>query len=161
MCQLCGGSHDLALVERPAHRLAGLFWEGSPEMAAEGAIVPLMARVGAASLASPGLWRSPLVCLTWSVGDDDIRHFVGFSPDEGAADPNGFEAIDLPRMEFATRWHSPQDGAVTQSYLRMFEMLPALARRWDSTGFHQREEYPPDTDPAAATSMRLMLPVAA
>ncbi len=159
MCRLCGGAHDASLIGRPAHRLAGHVWQGA-EDASAAAMPALLAQARAAADAASPLWRSPIVCLTWSF-DEELRHFAGFALDEGAKAPGGLETVDLPELEFVSRWHGPGDGAVVMSYAAMFELLPAFDRRWSTAHFHHREEYAPDAEPDIAGAMRLMLPVAA
>jgi hypothetical protein len=158
MCQICGGAHDAALVTRPAHRLAGFSWLGDADDAGD-AMRSLLGRAREAADAASPLWRSPTVCLTWSL-EDDTRHFAGFALDEGA-DALGLDTVELPEMEFLSRWHGEGDGAVVMSYAAMFEILPSLSRSWETQHFHHREEYPVDVDPASATAMRIMLPVKA
>lgn len=161
MCDRCGlpGSHGIGLSERPAHRLAGRFWEGGHAEAADGAIRPLIEEMKSVSAGRSGLWRSPIVGLTWNDRPDGFRYFVGIAVDDGEESPPGFDVLQLPEMTFASSWHGPEDGGVVQHYLGMIEWIADMGMKRNATQFHQREEYPPDVDLAGPPALRLMIPV--
>jgi predicted transcriptional regulator YdeE len=161
MCDRCGvmGSHDISLSERPAHRLVGRFWEGSNAQAASGAIHPLIEGMKQVSASRSGLWRSPIVGLSWNDRPDGFRYFVGIAVEEGEAPGTGLEILDMPEMTLASSWHGAEDGNVVEHYLRMIEWLSDMGLQRDFSQFHQREEYPPDIDLAAPLTLRLMMPV--
>jgi hypothetical protein len=160
MCDRCGagfGSHAIALSERPAHRLGGWYWEGSHREARDGALKPLLLRARALSeTASGGLWRSPIVGLTWNDRPDGFRYFVGIAGDDAPADGAG---LDVPELTYASSWHGPDDGSVVEHYLRMIEWIGDEGHRRDTGHFAQREEYPNDYDPEQPPTLRLLLPV--
>jgi hypothetical protein len=164
MCDRCGfgaGAHAISLAERPAHRLVGWFWEGSHAQARDGAIKPVIRRARELSERSSGLWRSPIVGLTWNagVGNDRpgfFRYFVGIAGDDA---PAGGTALDLPEMIFASSWHGADDGGVVEHYMRMIEWIGDEGHARDTVHFAQREEYPNDYDPDGPLSLRLLLPV--
>lgn len=163
MCDFCGvmGSHAIALSERPAHRLAGRFWQGSNEEAAAGAINPLIEEMKGVSARRPGLWKSPIVGLCWNDGEDGFRYFVGIAVEQGETPQEGLETLDLPEMTLASSWHGAGDGHVVRHYLHMIDWIGDQGLRRDFTHFDQREEYPPDVDLDAPPALRLMMPVAA
>lgn len=169
MCDRCGfgsGAHAIGLTERPAHRLVGYVWEGSHAEARDGALKPVIRRARTLSEQTQGLWRSPIVGLTWNarVGNaragndspDGFRYFVGIAGEDA---PEGGSAVDLPEMEFASSWHGPDDGGVVEHYMRMIEWIDDEGHVRDTTRFAQREEYPSDYDPDGPLSLRLLLPV--
>lgn len=161
MCDRCGlgsGAHAIALTGRPAHRLVGYVWEGSHAEARDGAVKPVIRRVRALSGRMQGLWRSPIVGLTWNDRPGGFRYFVGIA---GEAAPEDGAAVDLPEMEFASSWHGPDDGGVVEHYLRMIEWIGDEGLSRDGARFDQREEYPNDHDPDDPLSLRLLLPVKA
>ncbi len=166
MCDRCGlgaGAHLVALSERPAHRLVGWAWEGTHEEARGGAIRPLLLRARDLSERTQGLWRSPIVGLTWNGrpgndGPGGFRYFAGIAGD--APPPDGV-ALDLPEMTFASSWHGPEDGSVVEHYMRMIEWIGDEGLSRDGARFDQREEYPNDHDPDGPLSLRLLLPVKA
>jgi hypothetical protein len=159
MCDRCGfgtGSHAITLSERPAHRLVGWFWEGSHAEARDGALRPLILKAKTFSEASSGLWRSPIVGLTWNSRPDGFRYFVGIAGEDA---PDGGESLDLPEMTFASSWHGPEDGSVVEHYMMMIEWIGSEGHSRDNEHFAQREEYPNDYDPDAPPALRLLLPV--
>ena len=170
MCDRCGafgaGAHGISLSERPAHRLVGYRWEGTHAEARRGAIRPLIVKAKDLSERQAGLWRSPIVGLTWNglagaglsenAGSDGFRYFVGIA---GDVEPADGIAIDLPEMTFASSWHGPDDGEVVEHYMRMIEWVGDEGLTRDSAHFAQREEYPVDYDPDGPLSLRLLLPV--
>lgn len=159
MCDRCGsgaGAHDIALTERPAHRLVGYFWEGTFAQAREGAVQPVLLKARALSDSVSGLWRSPIVGLSWNDRPDGFRYFAGIVGEDA---PEGGGAIDLPEMTFASSWHGADDGEVVQHYMRMIEWMGDESLSRDTERFAQREEYPNDYDPAAPLSLRLLLPI--
>lgn len=164
MCDRCGGfgaTHAVSLSERPAHRLVGWFWEGSHARMREGALKPLLLRAREFSTRSSGLWRSPIVALSWSgpagkYGPGGLRCFAGIAGEDA---PQGGAAIDLPEMTFASSWHGPEDGSVVEHYARMIEWIGEQGLARDAAHFGQREEYPNDHDPDGPLSLRLLLPV--
>jgi len=162
MCDRCGipGSHAFALTERPAHRLAGHMWEGTHAEAAAGAIHPLILEMKAASQRRPGMWRSPIVGLSWNDRPGGFRYFVGIAIDEGEQPADGLVALDLPEMNFASAWHGAGDGDVAGHYGRMMEWIGDEGLKWDLSRFYHREEYPLDYDPAGPPVLRLLMPVA-
>lgn len=148
----------MALTERPAQRLAGRYWQGTHAQAAAGAIHPLLVEAAGWAGASQGLWRSPIVGLSWAdAGQQGFRYFVGVADGDGL--PAELERLDLPEMEFLSSWHGPQDGDVAAHYGRMFQSLGDAGLEWSRATFDQREEYPPDFHPAAPLSLRLLVPV--
>lgn len=158
MCDRCGfgsGAHAVALAERPAHRLVGWFWEGSHAEARQGAIKQVILRARELSERSSGLWRSPIVGLTWNDRPGGFRYFVGIAGDDAPAEGG---ALDLPEMTFASSWHSGHDGVV-EHYMRMIEWIGDEGHARDTAHFAQREEYPNDYDPDGPLSLRLLLPV--
>ena len=162
MCDRCGepglAAHGVSISERPAQRLVGVMWEGSFAEAADGALKQVMARAKALSDAQAGLWKSPLVTLSWSADGQRLRHFAGIDMDGDM--PEGFDAVDLPPMRFATSWHGADDGEVIDHYAGMIGWLRENALRHDRAVLDQREEYPPDADLAGPPALRLMLPIA-
>lgn len=169
MCALCGeaafGGHAVALSERPAHRLHGLVWRGTHEEAASGSLRRLIGMAKAFSDGRAGLWKSPLVVLSWNEASGGLRCLAGVAVGQDEALPDGFCAIDLPPMRFASSWHGPQDGDVVAHYGRMIEWLRDNGWRRDTAIFEQREEYPHDADfdgavPDRTLALRLLLPVA-
>ena len=163
MCLLCSeaayGGRGIAIMERPAHRLHGLAWEGTDEAAAGGAVRAVIAEVKAWSDGRASLWKSPIAMLSWNDRPGGFRCFVGIAPEEGEALPEGFSAIDLPEMRFVAAWHGPDDGLVVSRYGAMIDWLRGSGYRRDATQFHQREEYPHDADLGRPHTLRLMLPV--
>ena len=161
MCDRCGvfGSHDIALSERPAHRLAGRFWEGSHAEAAAGAIHPLIEEMKQASAVRPGPWKSPIVGISWNDRPDGFRYFVGIAIEDDEAPQAGLEMLDLPEMTFASSWHGAEDGGVAGHYGRMFEWIADEGLKWDVSRFHHREEYPSDYDVSGPPVLRLLVPV--
>lgn len=168
MCDRCGfgaGAHRISLSERPAHRLVGWLWEGSHSQVREGALKPLLRQALALSETTSGLWRSPVVGLTWNLpssppsGDTrpaGMRYFCGIAGEEP---PRDGAAVDLPEMTLASSWHGPDDGGVVEHYMRMIEWIGDEALERDNSHFAQREEYPNDHDPDGPLALRLMLPV--
>lgn len=159
MCDRCGfgaGAHAIALAERPSHRLVGWFWEGSHAQARDGAIKPLLVRARELSERTQGLWRSPLVGITWNDRPGGFRYFVGIAGDDAPADG---AALDLPEMAFASSWHAADDGGVVEHYMRMIEWIGEEGYTRDAAQFAQREEYPNDYDPDGPLSLRLLMPV--
>jgi len=164
MCALCDEVGELGdgigLTDRPAHRLAGLVWEGSHAEAAAGALHPLIARARAfADDRAEGLWRSPVIGLSLDERADGFRYFVGISVGKTET-PGGMEIVDLPEMVFASIWHLPADGDVNAHYLRMADRIRDAGLAWDRSRLCRREEYPPDFEPGQPPSLRLMLPLA-
>lgn len=161
MCDRCGviGSHGIALSERPPHRLAGRYWEGSHTEAAAGAIRPMLAEMKANSARAPGFWSSPVVGITWNDRPGGFRYFVGIAIDEDETPGDGLDTLDLPEMTFASSWHGAEDGNVVEHYLRMIEWISDMGLQRDSSRFHQREEYPPDVDLDGLPVLRLMMPL--
>jgi len=160
MCDRCGepgiGAHAVAMSERPAQRLSGRRWEGNYAQARAGALRAVMDEVRAFSDRQPGLFRSPIVALTWNGEGERFRHFVGIATDET---PSGFDRLDLPGMLFATSWHGPEDGDVAAHYGAIMGRLREDGLGHDRTIFDHREEYPPDADPDGPPALRLMVPV--
>ncbi len=163
MCDRCGlpasGSHAITLSERPAHRLVGSYWEGSHDEVRAGALKVLLARAKTLSERTAGIWRSPLVVLTWNVRACSVRYFVGIAADVGELDSTGFDTIELPEMNFVSSWHGPDDGGVVEHYLHMIEWIEGQGLVRDTGQFAQREEYPNDLDLDRAPTLRLLLPV--
>ncbi|MEO3999251.1 hypothetical protein [Mesorhizobium sp. CAU 1732] len=147
------------MTERPAHRLAGLWWEGTHAQAAGGATRAALAAVKDVSDSRDALWKSPIVGLSWSQGADGLRYFCGIAIEAEEAVPDVFSIVDLPSMEFAGSWHGPDDGDVVSHLGRILEWLRLQGLAWDGTHCQQREEYAPDVDLDAPPALRLMLPV--
>jgi predicted transcriptional regulator YdeE len=162
MCDRCGfpGGHAIALTERPAHRLAGRIWEGTHVQAAAGAIHPLIEEMKQASARRPGLWKSPIVGISWNDRPDGFRYFVGIAIDDDEPPGEGLDALDLPEMTFASSWHGATDGEVAAHYGRMIEWIGDEGMKWDTTRLHHREEYPLDYDVSGPPMLRLLMPVA-
>jgi predicted transcriptional regulator YdeE len=163
MCLLCGeasfGRHAISMTERPAHRLAGLWWEGTYAEAAGGATRAALAAVKDVSDSRDTLWKSPIVGLSWSQGENGLRYFCGIAIEADEAVSAGFSIIDLPSTEFAGSWHGPDDADVVSHLGRILEWLRLQGLSWDRTHCEQREEYAPDVDLDAPPALRLMLPV--
>jgi hypothetical protein len=162
MCLLCSEadtSQGIALTERPAHRLCGLYWEGSYGDAARGAIHTVIAEVQAFAARLQGGWRSPIVGLSWNDRPDGFRYFVGVAADDAATVPEGFALLALPEMTLASAWHGAGDGEVVPHYARMIDWLKAQNLDWDKRRFHHREEYRHDVDLKQPPALRLLLPV--
>ena len=163
MCLLCGdasvGKHGIAVTERPAHSLAGLFWEGSHREAADGAVHGVIERVKALSDRRASLWKSPIVGLSWNDRPDGFRTFVGIAIDADEVLPDGFKRLDLPEMRLASSWHGPEDGEVVAHYGRMIQWVRDEGLAWDVSRFHHREEYPADVDLSRLPALRLLIPI--
>ena len=163
MCLLCGevsaGQHGVAVTERPAHSLAGLFWEGSHRQAADGAIHGVINRVKAFSDRRNSLWKSPIVGLSWNDRPDGFRYFVGIATDAGEDAPAEFVQLELPEMHLASSWHGPEDGEVVAHYGRMIQWVRDEGLAWDVSRFHHREEYPADVDLSRPPALRLLIPI--
>lgn len=159
MCDRCGEPgltrHGFSITERPAHRLIGVNWEGTYEDAARGALHPLLARMQALSAERGGLWRSPIVGLSWNGEDGRLRYFAGIAEDGEAKD--GLETLDIPDMELASAWHGPEDGDVIGHYVGMVGWMRETGLTRDHAVFDQREEYPPDADLSGPPVLRIML----
>jgi hypothetical protein len=160
-CGLGAGAHRISLTQRPAHRLAGWYWQGSFAEAREGAIKPLLLRARDLSERSSGSWRSPIVGLTWNLEaaadrPAGLRHFVGIAADDA---PKDGATLDVPAMTFASAWHAADDGGVVEHYMRMIEWIGDEGHERDVTHFAQREEYPNTYDPGEPLSLRLLMPV--
>ena len=163
MCQLCGefgaSVHAIALSERPSHRLAGRYWEGGHEAAARGALLPLIEQAKTFSAGLSGLWKSPIVSLSWNDRPGGFRQFVGVAVEEGERLEDGMETLELPDMTLASSWHGPDDGSVVEHYGRMLGWVRERGLEWDRSRFHQREEYPPDIDLSGPLALRLLIPL--
>jgi len=160
MCDRCGepgiGQHVVAMSERPAQRLVGRHWQGSYAAARAGALRTVMDDIRAFAGRQSGLFRSPVVALTWNDAGERFRHFVGIAAEHAAA---GFDEIELPGMLFATSWHGPEDGDVAAHYGAIMVQMRADGLAHDRAVFDHREEYPPDADPEGPPALRLMVPV--
>ena len=162
MCELCADvarSHAVSISERPRQLLAGMWWRGSFAEAAAGAIHPVIAAVRDFSAGRSVMWKSPIVGLTRNGRGDGFEYFVGIAVENGESLPAGFVYLDVPEMVVASSWHGPDHGDVVTHYGRMIEWLQGSGYRRGGAPYDQREEYPHDVDPAAAPSLRLMLPV--
>lgn len=160
MCLMCAGlTERVTLAERPAGKLSGLYWQGSHEDAAAGALHELLGRVKAFSDRRDTLWKSPLVAISWNDRPDHLRHFVGVELEDGEVPEAGFDNCDLPGLSYATAWHGADDGPVPDHYGRMIEWLHMRGLSWDVSRHHHREEYPPHVDLHQSTQLRLCLPV--
>ena len=161
MCDRCGepglGAHGVSIMERPAQRLVGLMWEGTFDEARSGALHRLMERIKQFSDAQAGLWKSPIVGISWNDRPDGFRHFVGISSEDPV--PDGMAALDLPDMRLAGSWHGEGDGEVVDHLVGMVAWLRESGLPHDRSVFDQREEYPPDVDLSRPPALRLMLPV--
>ncbi|WP_047144847.1 GyrI-like domain-containing protein [Aquamicrobium sp. LC103] len=163
---MCGdvsaARHGFGLSERPAQVLTGLTWEGTYEAAA-GALHSMIERVKAYSDAQPGVWKSPIVGISWNDRPEGFRYFAGVSAGEGEMSPaeeaDGFGRISLPEMRFASSWHGPRDGDVVPHYGRMIEWMREEGLARDASLMHQREEYPHDIDLTLPPTLRIMMPV--
>lgn len=164
MCLACGdgtasGLHAVGLTERPAHRLCGVYWEGTYDDAAAGATRSVIERVSRWSAARTVLWRSPIVGISWNDRPDGFRYFAGIAPELGEAVPDEYAMLDLPEMRFASSWHGEGDGGVAEHYGRVLDWVRAQGLVWDKSLLHLREEYPDNVDLARAPALRLLVPV--
>ncbi|MEO3385809.1 GyrI-like domain-containing protein [Mesorhizobium sp. CAU 1741] len=163
MCLLCGDAgatrHGIAITERPAHRLGGLWWRGSFEDAAASALHPLIETVKDFSAARDTVWKSPIVGLSRNQSKDGFDYFVGIAVEESDALPSGFQRLNVPETTFASSWHGREDGDVVSHYGAMLEWLKLQGHSVDASFCSQREEYPHDVDLTQAPTLRLMLPV--
>jgi len=160
MCDRCGepniSAHAVAMSERPAHRLVGRHWSGTYAEARAGALREVMDEIRAFSDQRGGLFRSPVIALTWNDPSDGFRHFVGIAEDDA---PSGFDILELPEMLFATSWHGPEDGDVAAHYGAIMGQMRGDGLAHDRAVFDHREEYPPDAEPDGPPMLRLMVPV--
>ncbi len=159
MCMMCGDTmydHGFALVERPAHRLAGRFWDGAADDAETGKL-PLIQAAKAVSAASTDLWKSPIVALTWHEAAGRARCFVGIETEDKAAS-EGCDLLDVPQMYCASAWHGSGDGAADEGFA-------ALAREVEKAGIRRdpvcdrREEFAADIDLSKPLARRLLVPI--
>lgn len=169
---------EVDIVERPAQSLVGRVWEGTFAEAAAGGVRRTLEDMQARLAALPGLFKGPLVGLSWNERADGFRYFVGYEPDgeaAGRSDDGGvadarsgpdmdaatsgearLEWLDLPTMRYAVAWHAEGDGAVVEHYRGMLHWMQLEGLSRDVTRMHHREEYPLDADFAGPPVMRLM-----
>lgn len=162
MCARCGDAklrqHRFAIVERPPEQLCGMFWEGTYEQAAAGALHPLIEAAKAWLHSEAGLFASAIIGISWNDRPGGFRYFVGAQA--GAIHPSnraGRQCLSLPAMRFAGIWHAPEDGDVVQHYGAMLEWIDRSGEKRDISILHHREEYASDVDLAAPPALRLML----
>lgn len=162
MCTWCGDGRleaaDFDLVERPAQSLAGLVWEGSFADAAKGGVRALLERMQARVATIPGLFKGPLVGISWNERPDGFRYFVGYEPD-AAAPADDLERLDLPKMHYVVAWHAEGDGAVVEHYRGLLHWMQMEGHARDVSRLHHREEYPLDADFSGPPVLRLMMPI--
>lgn len=166
MCLLCGPQApafgEFGITERPAQDLEGLFWEGTHEEAAAGAVRSVLKTVQARSGdLGRSLWGNSIVGVSWNTGPGRFRTFVGFEggEPESAAD-EAWTKLALPARKYATVWHSDSDGDVVERYGRMIEWIGMVGHVRPRDGPHHREEYAADVDFDGLPMLRLMLPIA-
>lgn len=146
------------IVERPAQRIAGSFWEGTFIEAADGAVRRLIAEMQEHHLRLHPKDHPTLVGLSWNDRPDGFRYLVGFvSQIEEATRHPGH--VDLPPMHFASGLHHPDDGDVFAHYQRMFDWIASEGMAADTSRLHYREEYDPGFVSLSLSSLRLMVPV--
>ncbi|APH71994.1 GyrI-like domain-containing protein [Aquibium oceanicum] len=165
MCLMCETAApafgEFGMTERPSEELRGVFWEGSHEEAAAGAVRAMLKRVQAhCGAGKASLWDGPIVGVSWSTGPGRFRTFVGIeSATVGTATDAGLETLTLPGHRYATAWHGAEDGDVVERYGRMIEWIRMAGHARSPDGPHHREEYPRESDFDATPVLRLMLPV--
>lgn len=146
------------IVERPAQRIAGSFWEGTFGEAADGAVRRLIAAMQEHHLRLHPKDHPTLVGLSWNVRPDGFRYLVGFvSQTAEATSHPGY--VDLPAMRFVSAMHHPDDGDAFAHYQRMFDWIAAEGLAVDTSALHYREEYQPGFVSLSLSSLRLMVPI--
>ncbi|KOF21198.1 hypothetical protein AC244_07490 [Ensifer adhaerens] len=146
------------IVERPAQRIAGSFWEGTFGEAADGAVRRLIAAMQEHHLRLHPKEHPTLVGLSWNDRPDGFRYLVGFvSQTAEATSHPGY--VDLPAMRFVSAMHHPDDGDAFAHYQRMFDWIAAEGLAVDTSALHFREEYEPGFVSLSLSSLRLMVPI--
>lgn len=146
------------IVERPAQRIAGSFWEGTFGEAADGAVRRLIAAMQEHHLRLHPKDHPTLVGLSWNDRPDGFRYLVGFvSQTAEATSHPGY--VDLPDMRFVSAMHHPDDGDAFAHYQRMFDWIAAEGLAVDTSALHFREEYEPGFVSLSLSSLRLMVPI--
>ena len=146
------------IVERPAQRIAGSFWEGTFGEAADGAVRRLIAEMqGHHQHLHPGD-HAALVGLSWNDRPDGFRYLVGYVADKAETTIHPGH-VDLPAMRFVTALHHPESGDAFAHYQRMFDWMAAEGHAADTTVLHYREEYDPGFVSLSLSSLRLMVPI--
>lgn len=146
------------IVERPAQRIAGAFWEGTFVEAADGAVRRLIAEMQEHHLRLHPNDHPTLVGLSWNDRSDGFRYLVGFVAEIAEATRHPGH-VDLPSMRFASAMHHPDDGDVFAHYRHMFEWIAAEGLAADTARFDYREEYEPGFVSLSLSSLRLMVPI--
>ncbi|WP_343213959.1 GyrI-like domain-containing protein [Ensifer oleiphilus] len=148
------------IVERPAQRIAGSFWEGTFVEAADGAVRRLIAEMQEHHLRLHPKDHPMLVGLSWNDRPDGFRYLVGFvsKTAETTRHPGH---VDLPAMRFVSAMHHPETGDVIAHYQHMFDWIASEGLVVDTSRLHFREEYEPGFVSLSLSSLRLMVPVTA
>ncbi|MDP3896801.1 MAG: GyrI-like domain-containing protein [Mesorhizobium sp.] len=162
MCQWCGDGEArtaaFEIVDRPPQSLVGIVWDGSFADAAAGGVRAALEAMQARLADLPGLFKGPLVGVSWNERPDGFRYFVGYEPEPGAPAAGDLERLDLPAMRYVVAWHAEGDGAVVEHYRGMLHWMQMQGVPRDVTRLHHREEYPLDADFAGPPVLRLMMP---
>lgn len=103
-----------------------------------------------------GLFKSPVVALSWNGREGRLRHFVGIADGPALGDA----VVDLPEISYATAMHGPRDGHVAGRYGSIALWVRERSVAADRNHFDHREEYSADMELDDRASIRLMVPVA-
>lgn len=146
------------IVQRPAQRIAGAFWEGTFGEAADGAVRRLVAQMQERHRRLHPKDHAPLVGISWNDRPDGFRYLVGYVADKAEATSHPGH-VDLPQMRFVTALHHPGSGDVFAHYQKMFDWIAAEGHGVDTALLHYREEYEPGYVSLSLSSLRLMVPI--
>ena len=146
------------IVERPAQRIAGAFWEGTFVEAADGAVRRLIAEMQEHHRRLHPRDHAALVGLSWNGRPDGFRYLVGYVSDEAETTVHPGH-VDLPQVRFATALHHPDSGDVFAHYQKMFDWIAAEGHAVDTALLHYREEYEPGFVSLSLSPLRLMVPI--
>ncbi|OCP02295.1 MULTISPECIES: GyrI-like domain-containing protein [unclassified Ensifer] len=146
------------IVQRPAQRVAGAFWEGTFGEAADGAVRRLISEMQAHHRHMHPGDHATLVGLSWNDRPDGFRYLVGYVSKKAEATVHPGH-VDLPAMRFVTALHHPESGDVFAHYQKMFDWIRAEGHAVDTALLHYREEYEPGFVSLSLSSLRLMVPI--
>ncbi|MEI2300124.1 GyrI-like domain-containing protein [Ensifer sp. MJa1] len=149
---------EFEIVERPAERIAGAFWEGTFGEAAEGAVRRLIAEMQVHHQHLHPGDHATLVGISWNDRPDGFRYLVGYVADKAEATVHPGH-VDLPAMRFVTAMHSPEGGDVFAHYQKMFDWIAAEGHAPRTDFLHFREEYEPGFVSLSLSPLRLMIPI--